>query len=103
MPRGVTRRAIAKVVHNDAGREKLAAASRVFMTHLERSRFQHQLRVRRLIRKVRRLFRRKPRYRPFSEAFDDFNRRWRHADVDIDPDEVFRDVRSRDPGRDFNF
>jgi len=54
-----------------------------------------------LARKLRRFFRRKQRLRPFSEVWDEFNRRWDHT-VDINPDEVFRDVRSKDPGRDVN-
>lgn len=38
--------------------------------------------------------------RPFSEAFDDFRREVALANLDIDPDEVFGDVRDQDPGRD---
>ncbi len=40
------------------------------------------------------------RLRPFSAAFDDFRRNVALADLDIDPDEVFGDVRDPDPGRD---
>jgi prevent-host-death family protein len=38
--------------------------------------------------------------RPFAEAFDDFRRSVALAELDIDPDEVFGDVRDPDPGRD---
>jgi len=38
-------------------------------------------------------------YRPFSEVWDEFTRKVSLAEADIDPDEVFRDVRDRDPGR----
>jgi len=54
-------------------------------------------------RKLRRIFRRKRKLRPFSEVWDEFNRRVDRYEEDIDPDEVFRDVRSKDPGRDFHF
>jgi hypothetical protein len=55
----------------------------------------------RLIRRIRRRLHRKRKLRPFSEVWDEFQRKHDFSDVDIDPDEVFRDVRSRDPGRDF--
>jgi len=41
------------------------------------------------------------RYRPFSEVWDEFTRRFPVGEIDIDPDEVFRDVRDKAPGRDF--
>lgn len=41
------------------------------------------------------------RYRPFSEVWDEFTRKFPVGEIDIDPDEIFRDVRDKDPGRDF--
>jgi prevent-host-death family protein len=41
------------------------------------------------------------RFRPFSEVWDEFTRNFPPGDIDVDPDEVFRDVRDKDPGRDF--
>jgi prevent-host-death family protein len=38
-------------------------------------------------------------YRPFSEAWDEFTRKVWPADANIDPDEVYRGVRDKDPGR----
>jgi prevent-host-death family protein len=43
----------------------------------------------------------KSRFRPFSEVWDEFTRKFPPGEIDIDPDEVFRDVRDKDPGRDF--
>lgn len=40
------------------------------------------------------------RSRSFSEALNDFRREFSVADLNIDPDEVFADVRDRNPGRD---
>jgi hypothetical protein len=58
----------------------------------------------RLFRRKRRQPRRQqPNYRPFSEVWDEFQRRYPPGELDINPDEVFRDVRSKDPGRDFTF
>jgi hypothetical protein len=54
-----------------------------------------------LIWRIRRRLKRQRTYRPFSEVWDEFERKHKSNGVDIDPDEVFRDVRSRDPGRDF--
>lgn len=39
------------------------------------------------------------RSRYFSEAFDDFSSKHDLAGLAIDPDEVFADVRDKDPGR----
>lgn len=39
------------------------------------------------------------RSRPFSEAWDDFSRKFSLAELKIDPDEVFDGVRDKDPGR----
>ena len=36
----------------------------------------------------------------FWEAYEEFRRRVDLAEADIDPDEIFRDVRDRSPGRD---
>jgi prevent-host-death family protein len=41
------------------------------------------------------------RLRPFSEVWDEFTRKFPRGEVDINPDEIFRDVRDKDPGRDF--
>jgi hypothetical protein len=56
-----------------------------------------------LVRRIRRRVHRQPKYLPFSEVFDEWERKHKCDGVDINPDEVFRDVRSRDPGRDFKF
>jgi prevent-host-death family protein len=41
------------------------------------------------------------RFRPFSEVWDEFRRKFPPGEIDVNPDEVFRDVRDKDPGRDF--
>lgn len=38
--------------------------------------------------------------RNFSEAWDDFTAEFDLSELDIDPDEIFRDVRDTRPGRD---
>ena len=40
------------------------------------------------------------RLRPFSDAFDEFRRDVALSELNIDPDEVFGNVRDPDPGRD---
>jgi len=99
----VQREAVGQVVRNDACRGKIDAVLDVLCRTRKGVAFNFKHQLRRLIRKVRGLFRRKRRLRPFSEVWDEFNRRADRCEEDIDPDEVFRDVRSKDPGRDFNF
>jgi len=41
------------------------------------------------------------RFRPFSEVWDEFRRKFPLGEIDINPDDVFRDVRDKDLGRDF--
>jgi prevent-host-death family protein len=41
------------------------------------------------------------RFRPFSEVWDEFTRKFPPGEIDVDPDEVFSDVRDKDPGRNF--
>jgi len=90
------------MVRNDACRGKIDAVPDVLCRTRKGVAFNFKRQLRRLIRRIRGHFRRKRRLRPFSEVFDEFNRRVDRCE-DIDPDEVFRDVRSKDPGRDFNF
>ena len=44
-----------------------------------------------------------PRFRPFSEVWDEFTRKFPRGETDLNPDEIFRDVRDKDPGRDFHW
>jgi len=39
----------------------------------------------------------------FWEAYQAFRKKLELADIDLDPDEIFKDVRDRGPGRDFRF
>lgn len=39
--------------------------------------------------------------RPFSEVWDEFIRKFPPGEIDVNPDEIFQDVRDNDPGRDF--
>lgn len=39
----------------------------------------------------------------FKEAYEKFRREYDLVDLNIDPDEVFADVRDPSPGRDFNW
>jgi prevent-host-death family protein len=40
------------------------------------------------------------RAKTFSEAYDEFTRKYDLAELDVDVDEVFTGVRATDPGRD---
>ena len=37
----------------------------------------------------------------FADAFENFCRKWNLADLELDPDKLFGDVRDRSPGREF--
>jgi prevent-host-death family protein len=41
------------------------------------------------------------RFRPFSEVWDEFTSKFPPGEIDVNPDEIFRDVRDKDQGRDF--
>jgi muramidase (phage lysozyme) len=42
------------------------------------------------------------RRQTFSEAYAEFTSRYDLAELDFDPDEILRDVRDKDPGRDID-
>jgi prevent-host-death family protein len=49
-------------------------------------------------------FESRERRRPtFWEAYQAFRKELELADIDLDPDEIWKDVRDKSPGRDFRF